>query len=79
MIYPKFIKPGDTIGVTATSAGLDDEASLNKLNNAIKNMKNLGFNVIETNKREAALDLNLDGVIEYIDYIMLSKIWLMKF
>ena len=34
---PQKLKNGDCIGVTATSAGLEDNAGLNKLENAIKN------------------------------------------
>ncbi len=48
MIYPNKINKGECIGVTATSAGLDDIRDLNKLENAIKNINNLGYKVIET-------------------------------
>ena len=34
MIYPEFIKKGDTIGVTAPSAGSENEIDIKKLNMA---------------------------------------------
>lgn len=48
MIYPEFIKKGDYIGVTAPSAGITEEGKLKRLDNGIKNIKNIGFNYIET-------------------------------
>lgn len=43
MIYPKFIKKGDTIGVATPSNGADDEFKINKYNNAKKRLESLGF------------------------------------
>ena len=48
MIIPKFIKKGDCIGVTAPSDGIIDEVGLHRLDNAISNIKNYGYKVIET-------------------------------
>ena len=48
MIYPEFIKKNDYIGVTAPSAGITNEGKLKRLDNAINNIKNLGYNYIET-------------------------------
>lgn len=48
MIYPEKINLNDFIGVTATSAGLEDNASLNKLESAIKNFDKMGYKIIET-------------------------------
>lgn len=48
MKYPQFIKPGDTIGVTATSAGNGDEFHIRKLENAIQNFKEKGYTIQET-------------------------------
>jgi len=48
MIYPEFIKNGDYIGVTAPAAGITSEAKLKRLDNAINNIKKLGFNYVET-------------------------------
>ena len=53
MIYPNGINKEETIGVTATSGGMDDVASLNKLESAIKNLNKRGYKIIETkNVRE---------------------------
>lgn len=48
MKYPKFIKKGDSIAVTAPSLGFEKEEQLKEYDNAIKNIKNMGFGVIET-------------------------------
>ena len=48
MIYPKFIKENDIIGITAPSDGVTAESKLRRLDNAIKNFEQLGFNIKET-------------------------------
>ncbi len=48
VIYPKFIKKGDTIGVCAPSSGIIREAKVNRLNHAIKMVHDKGYRVIET-------------------------------
>lgn len=48
MFYPKFIKPGDTIGVTATSKGNGDEIDIRKLESAISQLGNKGYKIVET-------------------------------
>ena len=48
MKYPRFIKKGDTIAVTAPSAGFYKPEQIKEYDNAIKNIKNMGFNFIET-------------------------------
>lgn len=48
MIYPKFIKEQGTIGVTAPSREITNELDLKRLESAIKNINEKGFNVIET-------------------------------
>lgn len=48
IIFPSKIQKGNTIGVTATSSGTEDERSLKRLEEAIKNMKSYGFKIIET-------------------------------
>lgn len=48
MIYPKFIKPGDLIGVPAPSDGITEVGKLKRLDYAIKNIENKGYKVIET-------------------------------
>lgn len=48
MIYPAYLEKGFNIGVTATSAGFEDEVDLKRLNNAIKNFKKHDYTVITT-------------------------------
>lgn len=48
MKYPEFIKKGDFIAVTAPSMGFYKEDQLEEYDNAIKNIKNLGYSFIET-------------------------------
>ena len=48
MIYPKGIKKNEMIGVTAPSAGLEEERDLHKLEKAIQNFSEIGLKVLET-------------------------------
>ncbi len=48
MIYPQFLKKGDTIGVTACSDGCTDATDAVRMDNAAKQLKELGYEVIET-------------------------------
>lgn len=48
MIYPKFIRQGDSIGVSAPSDGITELSNLKRLDYAIKNIENKGFKIIET-------------------------------
>lgn len=46
MIYPKFIKENDLIGVPAPSNGAKNELKINKYNHAIKVFEDLGYKVL---------------------------------
>lgn len=48
MIYPKFLKKGMTIGVTAPSAGAENEIDIFEIENATRKLNSLGINVYET-------------------------------
>lgn len=48
MIYPADLEKGFSIGVTATSAGIEEEVDYIRLDNAIKNFKGQGYPVITT-------------------------------
>ena len=48
MNYPEKLKIGDTIGICAPSDGITKESKQIKLDEAIKALKNMGYNVIET-------------------------------
>ena len=47
MIYPKYIKPGDTIAVAATSGGITNELKIKRFANAAEQLKNRGYNILE--------------------------------
>ena len=46
MIYPKFLKPGDTVGICAPSRGIDKEDITFDV--SLNNLKKEGYNVFET-------------------------------
>ena len=48
MIIPKYIKKGDSIGVTATSSGIDNPLKQKRVANATEQLKEKGYNVICT-------------------------------
>ena len=48
MKYPRLLKKGDIIGICAPSSGVPGELLSKRLNNAILNIKALGYNVVET-------------------------------
>ena len=48
MKYPKNLKKGDTIGICAPSGGIQKEIKQKKLDAAIKQLKQMGYRVIET-------------------------------
>lgn len=56
MIYPKFIKKGDTIGVSAPSNGVTREAKVNQLNMAIEKLNEKGYQILETSHVRYNLD-----------------------
>lgn len=48
MRYPEKLKIGDTIGICAPSDGISETEKIEKLETAIKNLKQMGYKVIET-------------------------------
>jgi muramoyltetrapeptide carboxypeptidase LdcA involved in peptidoglycan recycling len=48
MKYPKLLQKGDAIGICAPSSGASGEVLSARLDNAIRNIKELGYDVIET-------------------------------
>jgi muramoyltetrapeptide carboxypeptidase len=48
MKYARLLQKGDTIGICAPSSGVSGEVLSTRLDNAITNIKALGYNVIET-------------------------------
>lgn len=71
---PNKIQKNDCIGVTATSAGLEDIAGLNKLENAIKNLREFGFYIKETpNVRACEKLVSSSGKIRAEEFLELWK------
>ncbi|CRZ34879.1 muramoyltetrapeptide carboxypeptidase LdcA involved in peptidoglycan recycling [Herbinix hemicellulosilytica] len=63
MIYPANLEKGFYIGVTATSAGFDNEPDYNRLDNAILNFEKMGYPVITTpNVKSNIKGRSCDGV-----------------
>ena len=48
MIYPKFLKKGDTIGIPAPSDGAYDELHINKQKNAKLKMEQMGYKIVQS-------------------------------
>ena len=48
MIYPKFLKKGDTIGIPAPSDGAYDELHINKQKNAKSKMEQMGYKIVQS-------------------------------
>ncbi len=62
MIYPKNLKPGDKIGVTAPSSGFIEEPDRIRLENGIRHLNRLGYPVIVTeNVRKCEKGRSGDG------------------
>ena len=72
MKYPSGIKVGDTIGVTATSGGLDAPRDLVRLENAIKNFEEMGFDIEETpNVRKREKLVSSSGIARAEEFMLL--------
>ena len=48
MKYPENLKKGDIIGICAPSQGITKEKDIKRLEEAEKQLKELGYNIIET-------------------------------
>lgn len=48
MIYPSFLKKGDTIGITAPSDGTTEEIDIYRLNNGVEKFRKIGYKIKET-------------------------------
>ena len=47
MIYPEFLKQKDFIAIAAPSDGNRKDTDFNRLDNGIRNLKDMGFQVLE--------------------------------
>ena len=57
MIYPKFLKANDTIGITAPSDGIIKEFDKIRLNLACQKLNSLGYKTIKTYNLEKSIKL----------------------
>lgn len=74
MRYPDDLKVGDTIGITAPSAGINKEKKILRLENAERNIKNLGYKCIETeNVRTNEYGRSSDGKTRAKEFMELWK------
>ena len=48
MKCPKLLQKGDIIGICAPSSGASGDVLSKRLDNAVSNIKALGYNVVET-------------------------------
>lgn len=64
MIYPKFIKENDYIGITSPSDGITKKEKINRLNNAIKKINEIGFNTYETKNVRTSIKGSSSSPIE---------------
>ena len=60
MIYPKWLKPGDTVGITAPSAGIREE-KLEKFDRSLEYIKKEGYQVRETASVRSGLIASASG------------------
>lgn len=74
MVYPDFIKPGMTIGVTASSDGKSSDLDAVRLDHAAKQLEVLGYKTIETmSVRKSEKGRSSDAKIRHEELMQLMK------
>ena len=74
MNYPKLLQKGDTIGICAPSGGAAGDLLAARLDNAIRNIKALGYDVIETaSARSTAKCVSADSETRADEFMSLYK------
>jgi len=74
MRYPRLLTSGDTIGVCAPSSGISGEECIKRLDNAIENVKALGYKVIETaSVRNTAKCVSADSATRATEFMSLYE------
>ena len=71
MIYPKFLKPGNTIGICAPSKGIDPEDTT--FDTALNHLKNEGYNIVETENVRTGKSPSSDARIRAKEFNELMK------
>jgi Uncharacterized proteins, homologs of microcin C7 resistance protein MccF len=70
--YPKLLQKGDTIGICAPSSGAPGDVLSKRLDNAISNIKALGYDVIETaSVRNSVKCVSADSVTRAAEFMNL--------
>ncbi|MDD4125907.1 MAG: LD-carboxypeptidase [Eubacteriales bacterium] len=74
MKYPRILQKGDTIGICAPSSGAPGEVLSTRLDNAISNIKALGYNVIETaSTRNSVKCVSADSATRAAEFMSLYE------
>lgn len=74
MKYPRLLKKDDTIGICAPSSGAPGEALSKQLDNAIRNIKALGYDVVETaSVRQSAKCVSADSATRAAEFMSLYE------
>lgn len=74
MKYPRLLQKGDTIGICAPSSGAPGEVLSLRLNNAISNVRALGYNVIETaSVRSNSKCVSADSAVRAAEFMSLYE------
>ena len=73
MKYPIFLQNGDTIGITALSAGVGEKIESFEL--SIDNLKKNGFNILETSnvRNESFVSSSAEKRVEELNELVLNK------
>lgn len=72
MIYPKWLEPGDTIGVTAPSAGIREE-KLENFDVSMNHLRENGYNVQETASVRSGLIASAPGEVRGREFMELVE------
>lgn len=70
MRYPNFLQKGSNIGITAPSAGIDDETNFDK---SLEYFKNNGWNIYETDNVRVPLDVSSSSKERAKQFLDLEK------
>jgi muramoyltetrapeptide carboxypeptidase LdcA involved in peptidoglycan recycling len=71
MIYPKFLKLGDTIGICAPSKGIDPEDT--SFDTSINHLKDEGYNIVETENVRTGKSPSSDAIIRAKEFNELMR------
>jgi len=74
MLYPRNLVKGDCVGICAPSSGLLGDAQSKRMDNAINNIKALGYDVIETaSVRKDSKCVSADSETRAIEFMELYE------